>query len=278
MGAERIAPVDYSEVRMRDKETWSRGNELVPNPGTEVLFKFPDGKPACVRGSVGRGEVLFLGMPLAALKGKSGVGRFELVDFLVNQRASLVSRPTDPEFSAITFRARRDHQRVFMIANHHQETAETEVQAASDESERTNVLVDVVSGERLPFEIKDGVLQFRVSCPDRWGRALAFLSEPPTAIELTTASKSIRQGEPFWLLVRHLRRDGLLANTTLPFDLEIKDPTGKLREDMSGVRVAENGVWSFHRQWPMAAQPGKWTAQVKDPITGATSSLEWEAR
>ena len=34
----------------------------------------------------------------------------------------------------------------------------------------------------------------------------------------------------------------------------------------------------FHRQWPMAAQPGKWTAQVKDPVSGATSSLEWEAR
>lgn len=277
VGAERSAPVDYSEVRMRNKEAWSRGHELIPHPGTEVLFKFPDGKPACVRGSVGRGEVLFLGMPLAALKGKSGMNRFELVEFLLNQRASLVSRPTDPEFSAITFRARRDHQRVFMIANHHKETAETEVQAASDESERTNVLVDVVSGERLPFEIKDGVLQFRVSCPDRWGRALAFLSEPPTAIELTTASKSIRQGEPFWLLVRHLRRDGLLANTTLPFDLEVKDPTGKLREDLSGVRVAENGVWSFHRQWPMAAQPGKWTARVKDPVTGATSSIEWEA-
>ncbi len=278
VGAGRSAPVDYSEVRMSDKEPWSRGHELIPNPNAEVLFKFPDGKPACVRGAVGRGEVLFLGMPLASLKGKSGSARFELVDFLLNQRAALVSRPTDPEFSAATFRARRDHQRVFMIANHHQKTAETEVLAASDESERANVLVDVVSGERLPFEIKDGILRFRVSCPDRWGRALAFLNEPPTAIELTTASKTIRQGESFWLLVRHLRRDGLLANTTLPFDLEVKDPTGKLREDLSGVRVAENGVWSFHRQWPMVAQPGKWTAQVKDPVSGATSSLEWEAR
>ncbi len=278
IGPARNAPADYSETRMQDKAAWSRGNDLMPRQDAEVLFSFPDGKPACVRGPVGRGEVILLGMPLAALQGSSGADRFKLLEYLLNQRARLVSKPTDGEFSAITFRAQRDHQRVFMIANHNKAMAETEVLAESDESEKSNTLVDIVTGERLPFEVAEGTLRFRVKCPDRWGRALAFLDEPPAQVEVSVAARKISQGEPFWLLVRLLRRDGLLLNATLPFDIEVRDPSGAIRADLSGVRVAENGVWALHRNWPVAAQPGKWTAHVSEPISKTSVSVDWEAR
>lgn len=275
-GEERSAPADYSETRMRNKEVWSRGHVLKPKQDGEVLFNFSDGSPACVRGQMGRGEVIVLGMPLAALKGKSGEDRYALVEYLLNQKASLISKPEDGEFSAITFRSKRDHQRVFMVVNHNKMEAESEVIAEGDESENGSTLVDVVTGERLPFEVKEGILRFRVKIADRWGRALALLKDPPTKVEVSTASPQIHSGESFWLLVRFLRKDGLLVDATLPFDLEVTDPSGEVREDLSGVRIVENGIWTFYKKWPIAAKPGKWKAKITDPISGTSDLVEWE--
>jgi len=173
VGAERAVACDYSLTRMRKPEAFSKGNVLAP----KVLFTFPDHSPACVRGPVGRGEAVVLGMPLPALNPGAGTdaklnaSRAQALSYLWNSRASLISRPDNPDFSAITFVPRRGEGRVFMVFSGNKTAATTRVEACADEAEASYTLADIVTGEKVPFKIKDGKLSFSVSCPDRWGRA-----------------------------------------------------------------------------------------------------------
>ncbi|MBI3921547.1 MAG: hypothetical protein HY318_09035 [Armatimonadetes bacterium] len=277
VGEARTVQTDYSETRMSKPAEWSIGNALTPKPGAEVLFSFPDKAAACVRCAVGRGEAFVLGLPLAGLKAAAGQPWLQLLQDRLSQRAQLVSRPDDGEFSAITFVAKRDHQRLFMVANHNKKEARTRVVACGDADEGSYALADIVTGEKIPFKVAEGLLSFEVSCPDRWGRALALLKEPPANVEVSVSGPATPRRK-FMLAVRLLGRDGQPTHATLPFDLTITDPEGKVREDLSGVRVVEQGVYVFAMEWPVAAKKGQWTVTASEKISGHSDSATWEAQ
>ena len=88
VGDDRPVSADYSGTRMRNPEPFSRGHTLKPKAGTEVLFTFADQKPACVHGTVGRGEAIVLGMPLAGLRAKVHESKGKLISYVLNQRAA----------------------------------------------------------------------------------------------------------------------------------------------------------------------------------------------
>ncbi|HRU06312.1 MAG TPA: beta-galactosidase trimerization domain-containing protein, partial [Candidatus Brocadiia bacterium] len=277
VGQERPVPADYSGTRMNKPEMFSLGHALAAGDKAEVLFTFADGKPACVRGAVGRGEAVVLGMPLAALRAKANEAKLRLVSYVLNKRAQLISRPDDGEFSAITFRPRRGEGRVFMVFNGRKEAASTRVEASGDEEEARHVLADIVTGEKIPFQVKDGKLDFSVACTARWGRALALMSKAPARVEVSAAG-AMEAGRKFMILVRLLGADEQPLRSTLPFELRLKDPDGNVRDDLSGPRVAEQGVYVFAMDWPVGAKKGTWTASVSEKISGASDSVTWEAK
>jgi hypothetical protein len=265
-GEERPVPADYSGTRMGKADAFSRGNALEPREGAEVLFGFPDGKPACVRGSVGRGEATVLGMPLAALRSQANEANRKVVEQVLNQRTELVSRAAVGEFSAITFLPRRGDGCVFMVFNGNKTAATTVVEARADEAEAQHVLADIVTGERVPFTVKDGILRFEVDCQGRWGRALALLARAPTKIEVSTAGGT-EPGGRFMLAVRLLGVDDQPLRSTLPFQLAVTEE-GQVRDDLSGVRVADQGVYAFALDRPLNAAP--WDVRVAETLSGTT--------
>ncbi|OGV66947.1 MAG: hypothetical protein A3K19_03575 [Lentisphaerae bacterium RIFOXYB12_FULL_65_16] len=277
VGEERSVAADYSDTRMTKPEMFSRGHALTPNAGAEVLFAFPDEKPVCVRGAVGRGEALLLGMPLAALRSKLNEPKRDLIAHILNRRAALISRPVDAEFSAITFTPNRGEGRVFMVFNGNKTAAATRVEACGDEAEAKHVLADIVTGEKVPFTVGNGVLAFDVTVPARWGRALALMPKAPAKIEVSTAG-AMECGRKFMLAVRLLGADDQPLRSTLPFELTVKDPDGQVRDDLSGVRVADQGVYAFALDWPVGAKRGNWTVTVADKLSGAADSATWEAK
>ncbi|MBT4821387.1 MAG: hypothetical protein HON70_37100, partial [Lentisphaerae bacterium] len=188
-----------------------------------------------------------------------------------------VSRPEDGEFSAITFVPKRGLGRAFMIANHNKESATTRVMARGDVSEIDHALVDIVTGERIPFTVEAGVLSFEVTCEDRWGRALALLPRLPRTIEVS-ASPPGEEGRKLMLAVRLIGKGSQPVRSTLPFDLVVRDPEGKVRDDLSGVRVAERGVYASAMVWPENARSGTWTVTVSDRISGSSDQATWESQ
>jgi uncharacterized membrane protein len=277
VGAERSVSADYVNVRMPNPVPFSRGNALVPKSGAELLFTFGDTTPACVRGPVGRGQAILLGMPTAALRGETNGAKRDLIAYVLRKRARLVSRPEDGEFSAITFVPKRGLGRAFMIANHNKESATTRVMARGDVSEIDHALVDIVTGERIPFTVEAGVLSFEVTCEDRWGRALALLPRLPRTIEVS-ASPPGEEGRKLMLAVRLIGKGSQPVRSTLPFDLVVRDPEGKVRDDLSGVRVAERGVYASAMVWPENARSGTWTVTVSDRISGSSDQATWESQ
>ncbi|MDO9543365.1 MAG: beta-galactosidase trimerization domain-containing protein, partial [Kiritimatiellia bacterium] len=190
---ERPVSADYSDTRMSKPEQFSIGNNLSPKKNAEVLFKFADGKAACVRGGVGRGEAVVLGIPLGALRAGTNEPKRKVIEYLIERRAALLSRPADREFSAITFVPRRGEGRIFMVVNHRKDDARTVVKARGNEHEANWTLADIVTGEKIPFTVKDGVLSFEISCPRQWGRALALLDKAPAQVE-TSVSGPVAAG------------------------------------------------------------------------------------
>jgi len=277
VGAQRPVTADYSSVRITDPTPFLQGNVLQPKPNAEVLFTFDDNKPACVRGAVGRGEAIVVGMPLAALRAKDNEDKLEVISSVLNQRARLICRPADGKFSAVAFLPKRGEGRIFMVVNHHKDKATTEVVAAGDVSEAGYLLADIVTGERIPFTVNDGRLSFRVTCAGRWGRALALLPRAPASIEVS-ASAPYHAGGKLMIAVRILGADGQPLPSSLPFDLVVKDPDGIVRDDLSGVRVAEQGVYVFAMRWPINAKAGTWTVTASEKISHSSDTAEWQVR
>ncbi|MBI4024338.1 MAG: beta-galactosidase trimerization domain-containing protein [Verrucomicrobia bacterium] len=277
VSAERAVSTDYSDTRMSKPEIFSRGNALSAKEGSEILFTFPDNQPACVRGAVGRGDVIVLGMPLAGLKTENAHPKLKLLSYVLEKKTRLISKPDDGDFSAITFLPKRGEGRIFMVFNGNKAAAKTRVYACGDEAEAKDTLADIVTGEKAPFEVKDGKLTFEVSCPDRWGRAFALMPKAPARIEVSVTGP-MEAGRKFMLAVRLLGADDQPVRSTLPFELAVKDPDGLMRDDISGVRVAEQGVYVFAMDWPVGAKCGKWGVTVKDKISSASDSASWEAR
>ena len=278
VGAETRVATDYTDTSMQKPTEWSTGNSLYSKPGAEVLFSFPDKTAACVRGTVGRGEAIVLGMPFAALRATSGTARRDLISYLLHQRVPLISKAEDEECSAITFTNERDGGRVFMVVNHHKFDAKTRVTAPADDDEARYTLADIVTGESLPFTVQNGLLSFEVTLPDRWGRALALLKTPPAALEVSVSGQTAEPGKKFMILVRMLGKDGQPIQATLPFNLQIVDPDGLVRDDLSGVRIVEQGIYVFSMPWPVNARKGQWTATVSDKISGATDRAIWQVK
>jgi hypothetical protein len=277
LGAERAVPTDYSLTRLRDREAWSRGHALAPREGAEVLLTHSDQQPAGVRGKLGRGEALVLGLLLAAFSAPENAAQRDVFAKILDARARLISRPVDGEFTATTFRPHRGEGRVFMVFNGHKQPATSVVTACADEAEATHALADLVTGERIPFEIKDGQLTFSVACRARWGRAFAFMPKPPAKVEVSTGGP-VTAGQKWMIAVRLLGADDQPVRSTLPFDLTVTDPAGQVRDDLSGVRVAANGVYVFAMDWPVAAKAGTWSVTAAEKISGAADSATWEAR
>jgi hypothetical protein len=262
---------------MGKAEMFSRGNALTTKENAEVLFGYADGKPACVRGSVGRGEAVVLGMPLAALRSQANEAKLRVVAYVLNRRLQLVSRAADGDCSASTFLPQRGEGRIFMVFNGNKAAATTRVEAAADEAEARYSLADIVSGAQVPFEVKNGVLRFDAACPARWGRALALLPKAPAKIEVSTAGGT-QAGTRLMLAVRLLGADDQPLRSTLPFELTVTDPAGQVRDDLSGVRVAEQGAYVFALDWPVGAPKGTWTVAASEAISGATDQATWEAK
>ncbi len=277
-GKERNIVTDYSETRMQKTAEWSIGNTLLPKKSTKVLFSFADKTAACVRGSIGRGEAILLGMPIAALKAAANETKLKLLSNALNKRVQLISKPQDGEFSAITFTNERDGGRIFLIANHNKADAKTRVLAYADQDEAKYTLADIANGEQIPFTVKDGVMVFDVSVSDRWGRSLALLKESPASVEVSVSGKSSIPGRRFMIMVRLLGRDGQPVQATLPFDLKVTDPKGNIRDDLSGVRIADQGVYTFSMMWPVNANTGKWTVTVSEKISAASDNENWEVK
>ncbi len=282
VGEERAVPTDYSITRMRKAEAFSKGHALTARGKAEVLFTFEDGRPACVRGTVGRGEAVLLGMPLPSLNPRAGAdaklnaSRAQALSYLWNDSASLISRPDNPECSAITFLPRRGDGRVFMVFSGNKAAVTTRVEACGDEAEARYTLADIVTGEKVPFEVKDGKLAFTLSCPDRWGRALALMPRAPARVEVSTGG-AVAAGGRFLVAVRILGADGQPVPSTLPLELTVKDPDGNVRDDLGGVRVAEQGIYTFGANWPVGAKKGTWTVIASERISGASDSATWAA-
>jgi hypothetical protein len=277
VGEERGVSADYSDTRMSQPEMFSRGYALTARENAEVLFSFPDNQPACVRGAVGRGEAVVLGLPLAALRSKANEDLLKVLASVLNSRAELVSRPADGEFSAITFRPKRGEGRVFMVFNGNKFPAQTVVEACTDEAEAKYTLADLVSGERVPFEIKDGKMTFPVACPARWGRAFALMPKAPAKVEVSVAG-AMEASRKFMVAVRLLGADDQPLRSTLPFELTVTDPEGQVRDDLSGVRVVEQGAYVFAMDWPVGAKKGNWTVTATEKISGSSDSATWEAK
>jgi hypothetical protein len=277
VGEPRQVSANYAGTRMGSPGPFSIANVLQPAQGAEVLFKFPDGQAACVRGRVGRGEAIVLGMPLAALLTEPNRPNRDLLADVVNRRASLISRPADGEFSAITFVPRRGDGRIFMIANHGKQPSQTRVSAWADESLNGWTLADIVSGETVPFEVADGQMTFTVSCPGQWGRALALLDKKPSQVAVSVAEPATAGGR-LMISARVLGADRQPVHAPLAVDVEIKDPTDTVRPDLSGVRVAENGAWVWSLDWPVNAATGQWTVTVSEKISGASARGQWLAQ
>jgi hypothetical protein len=277
VGAQRPVSANYADTRMSAPEPFSQGHVLTPAAGAEVYFKFADGEAACVRGRVGRGEAIVLGMPLAALLTEPNRAKRDLLAYVINRRATLISRPEAAEFSAITFVPRRGDGRVFMIANHGKEAGETTVWARGDESLAGWTLADLVTGEIVPFKVAEGKLSFQVSCPGQWGRALALLDKKPARVAVSVAAP-VAVGSKLMISARVLGADSQPVHSPLPLEVEIKDPSGAVRGDLSGVRVAENGVWVYALDWPVNAAQGQWTVKIAEVISGQTATGEWTVR
>jgi hypothetical protein len=278
IGKERNIVTDYSETRMQKTAEWSVGNTLLPRQGAEVLFRFADKTAVCVRGSIGRGKVILLGMPIAALKAAANASEYKLLLNALNKRVQLISKPEDGEFSAITFTNERDGGRMFVIANHNKAEAKTRVLASADQGEAKYTLADIVSGEKIPFKVEDGVMSFDISAADRWGRSLALLKEPPVSVEVSVSGQTSSPGSKFMIMVRLLGRDGQPVQATLPFDLKVTDPKGNIRDDLSGVRIADQGVYTFSMVWPVNVNTGKWTVTVSEKISAASDNENWEVK
>ena len=123
----------------------------------------------------------------------------------------------------------------------------------------------------------DDELSFKVTCPDRWGRALALLPVEPASIQVS-ASVPADIGSKLMIVVRILGADAQPLRSTLPFDLEVKDPSGAVRDDLSGVRVADRGVYVFAMEWPVNARRGEWTVSVRERISGHSDEARWQTR
>ena len=78
--------------------------------------------------------------------------------------------------------------------------------------------------------------------------------------------------------MRLLGVDDQPLRSTLPFELVVKDPSGQVRDDLSGVRVAEQGVYVSAMDWPVGAKQGKWTATASEKISGHSDHTEWDAK
>lgn len=274
VGEEKSVPTDYSETRMSKREEWSRGHALAPKSGAEVLFAGADGTPACVRGAFGRGQAILLGMPLAGLKHASARENLKKLENLLSEQVPLVCRAEDGEFTAAAFLSRRGNQRLFMVANHNKREAATRILAPGDESERDHVLVDLVTGQRVPFQVEEGRLSFEATCADRWGRAFALLPQPPTGVEMSVSPPTAKSRK-LMLAVRLVGKDGQPVPVTVPFDLTVTDSEGKVRDDLSGVRVTDRGVYVFAMTWPTNVLPGTWKVTAADRISGQSDSATW---
>jgi len=68
------------------------------------------------------------------------------------------------------------------------------------------------------------------------------------------------------------------VHATLPLDLAVTDRAGNVRDDLSGVRVTEQGVYVFAMPWPTAAKAGTWKVSATDRISGKTDTATFEAR
>jgi hypothetical protein len=277
VGEERAVAADYSDTRMTNRQPFSRGNALTLRDKAEELFAFSDGKAACARWTVGRGEAILLGMPIAALRPAAAEADLKRVSNVLNGRAALVSRPADGEFSAITFLPKRGEGRIFMVFNGNKTDAHTRVEACADEDEARFVLADIVTGEKVPFTVKDGVMSFEAACAARWGRAFALMPKAPAKIAVSVAGGT-EVGSKFMAAVRLLGADDQPIRSTLPFELTVKDPSGAVRDDLSGIRVADQGVYVFAMEWPVGAKKGQWTATATEKISGSSDSATWEAR
>ncbi len=273
-GKEKEVSVDYSETRTRAVKDWNKGNALIVKKDAEILFSFPDNDVACARGKIGSGEVIVLGMPWGALNTEVNKPKYKLIEYLINQNSHLISKSQDREFSAITFLPNRGNGRIFMIFNGNKENATTTVTAFGDETEADSVLVDIVKGEKIPFAVKDNVLSFKVDCPAVWGRALALLENEPATLEASISGIPIA-GEKFLYAVRILRKDGQPIPNTLPLDIIIKSPDGKIRDDLSGIRIAEKGIYVFSFTWPVNMMKGKWTLTASEKISGSSDTISW---
>jgi len=278
VGPERIVSTDYSSTRITNQSAlFSRGNALEPKPKAAVLFTFADKEPACVSNSLGGGEAFVLGMPIGALRAEVNKAKMKLLADVLNLRVRLISKPDDGEFSAVTFLSKRGDNRIFMIANHNKKEATTRITASSDADEAEHILADIVTGEKVPFTVMDDELSFKVTCPDRWGRALALLPVEPASIQVS-ASVPADIGSKLLIVVRILGADAQPLRSTLPFDLEVKDPSGAVRDDLSGVRVADRGVYVFAMEWPVNARRGEWTVSVRERISGHSDEARWQTR
>jgi hypothetical protein len=270
----RKVVTDYSETRMRNPSVRSVGNNLQAKKKSEELFSFPDNKTACVRGKYGRGIVILLGMPLAALKSQAAKGKFKLIEYLLNKESFLISKPLDGEFSAITFNPKHGFGRAFMIFNGNKKYATTEVEAAGDFADKKKYLFDIISGKQIPFSVQNGKLKFSVGVKGLWGRCLVMLRYLPSIIELSTSGNP-QSGQKFMIAVRILRKDRQLVQAALPFTLTVKDPDGIIRDDLSGTRVTDEGIFVYSIKWPENAKKGKWKITAKGKLNNLSSQVEF---
>ena len=164
-----------------------------------------------------------------------------------------------------------------MVVNHNKNEASTRVIASGDVAEAEHVLADLVTGEKIPFAVKDGQLSFQTTCGDRWARALALLPKAPAAIDVS-ASAPNDEGGKLMLGVRLLGGDGQPVRSTLPFDLEVRDPSGTVRDDLSGVRVAVRGAYVSAVRWPVNAPVGAWTVTASETISASSDTASWQSR
>ena len=231
---------------------------------------------------VGEGETLLFNRDVnevytnAVLSGDEGMRRAlkaTIREFIHSHAILPHARPTNTEFE-VNVLAGQDCF-LLVVVNHNERDDETLVELLDPPSE-TGFIVDLTGKGDFEAERGGEFLNLHVALGERRGAIFAIYPERPTQNAVKLAAETFLRGGTLEYEVRVLNEAGRPAKGHHPVEIIVRDPVGSVRTRYGGQRATTAGLYRREVALATNERPGRWTIEVRDPITRTISRQDFE--
>jgi len=163
-----------------------------------------------------------------------------------------------------------DTTRMLTVINHAEEEASAEIVVRHrDGVPAPELLVDLVTGRRIPFRRTEEGVVFPASLPSRQAMIVGVYCDIPVASDLAVAPATVRPSQAWGWTFRLRNALGRHALGRHPVRVRVWTPSGRRLRCFERLVPTSDGVLSGEFVMPRNAEKGTWKVTAYDPFTHA---------